>query len=85
MRSLSHWHTAACVQGIKRHSLFSTPDGPEHDRIRRCMTRCFNTDSVAIGRLTTNVEVAIAAVAAAYAGPAAAAAAGATSAAGVPS
>lgn len=61
---------------MKRHSLFSTPDGPEHDRIRRCMTRCFNADSVAqaVGRLTSNVDIAIAAVAAAYTAPAAAAA-----------
>ena len=53
--------------------MFSIRDGVEHKRLRTHMARCFNTDTVtqAIGRLTANVDVAIASVCGASRGSAA--------------
>lgn len=57
------------VQGIKAHSVFTTPDAQEHARVRNHMMKFFNADNVAatIGRLEEQMAASTAAITAAFA------------------
>jgi hypothetical protein len=47
-----------CLQGIKANSIVALPDGDEHARLRKHLSRFFNSDNVAavVGRLGTETN-----------------------------